>query len=131
MKNKLVRALVAAAMATAAALGLAACGGASADPATIESEAFIADMQEGVDIVNGQIAQQANMTQIMLASDVQQPTQKYGMWVMPYYPSDAVKKFTMTIQIENGTNFFVTCVSAETGKTWQMDQSGKMTEVIT
>jgi hypothetical protein len=64
----------------------------------------------------------------MLASDVEKPTQKYSMWVLPYYPSEAVEKYTMTIQIEDGAAFHVTAVSAETGKTWQMDQDGDMTE---
>lgn len=51
------------------------------------------------------------------------------MWVMPYYPSEAVESYTMSIQITNGTDFVVTAVSAESGKTWTMDQDGNMAEV--
>lgn len=67
------------------------------------------------------------MTQIMLASDVDKPTQKYGMWVMPYYPSDAVEDYMSTIQVEDG-EFHVTATSSETGQEWEMNQDGDMTE---
>ncbi|MCF2707025.1 hypothetical protein I6E29_07070 [Arcanobacterium haemolyticum] len=143
MKNKLMRTALAVAIAATMSVGLTACGsdsGSSSDKASSESkdagaknesgesEAFVNDMKEGVKIINDKIAEEPGMTQIMLASDVDQPTEKYGMWVMPYYPSDAVKKYTMSIQIEDGTKFVVTCVSAETEKTWEMDQDGNMTE---
>ena len=49
----------------------------------------------------------------MLASDVEDQTQKYGMWVMPYYPSDAVEEYISTVQIENGTDFQITATSAD------------------
>lgn len=142
MKSTLLRAGLAVVVAASAAFGLSACGGSegaasgnesgtSSDSAVAgdESEAFVADMKEGVQIINDKIAEQADMTQIMLASDVEQPTQKYGMWVMPYYPSEAVESYTMSIQITNGTDFVVTAVSAESGKTWTMDQDGNMAEV--
>jgi hypothetical protein len=136
MKNRLACIGVASALAVAAALGIGGCGdndnkgSNGAEQASVqESEAFIADLEEGVKIVNDQIQATPGMTQIMLASDVDKPTQKYSMLVMPYYPSEAVEKFIMTIQIEDGTDFYVTAVSAETGKTWQMDQDGTMTEV--
>lgn len=145
MKTTLVRMTAVAALAAAGILGLSGCGGGDAaapseDKGTSteqstggeqstgeESEAFVADLTEGVKIVNDQIAKVPNMTQIMLASDVDQATQKYGMWVMPYHPSDAVKKFISTIQIDGG-KFVVTATSAETGKVWEMDQDGALTE---
>lgn len=144
--KKLAQASLALALAATAAFGLAGCGSSgdnapsgsdsgSSQPAdggdeapAGESEAFVQDLQDGVDMINDKIAEEAGMTQIMLASDVDQPTQKYGMWVLPYYPSDAVEKFTKQIQIDGGTKFVVTAVSAETGKTWTMDQDGNMTE---
>lgn len=92
-----------------------------------ESPEFIADMADGVEVVNEQISKEGDTSQVMLASDVEKPTQKYGMWVLPYHPSDAVEKYTMQIEVENG-NFVVTAVSAETGKTWTMDQDGNMEE---
>ena len=146
MKNNILRAGFVMAVAVTAGFGLSACGssgdGSSSSEGTStsqaaddsqkndsgESEAFVADLQDGVKLINDQIAEEADMTQIMLASDVDQPTQKYGMWVLPYKPSDAVEKFTKQIQIEDGTKFVVTAVSAESGKTWNMDQDGNMTE---
>ncbi|MDR1513763.1 MAG: hypothetical protein LBS56_09845 [Propionibacteriaceae bacterium] len=127
MLKNLTRAVVAAVFVVTAAWGLAACGGGEPDPPA-ESEAFVSDMTEGVRLINEQIAQGSLMTNVMLASDVDRPTQKYGMWVLPYHPSDAVEKFTMKIEIKDGTDFHVTAVSAETGKTWRMDQAGVMTE---
>jgi hypothetical protein len=135
-KNRLAAVALTQTLATRTALCLAACGGdggdggggaSAATAAAEESEAFVADMEAGVKIVNDAVAEEPATTKIMLASDVEQPTQKYGMWVMPYYPSEAVEKFTMTIEIDNG-DFVVECVSAATGKTWQMDQDGNMTE---
>lgn len=145
-KTTLVRMTAVAALAAAGILGLSACGGGDApapadDKGTSaeqgagggeestgeESEAFVADLSEGVKIVNDQIAKVPNMTQIMLASDVDQATQKYGMWVMPFKPSDAVEKFISTIQIDGG-KFVVTATSAETGKVWEMDQDGNLAE---
>lgn len=144
MKKTLLRTGMAVVVAASAALGLAACGGSNSGStssdqsgsasasastnSTDESEAFVADMQTAVDAVNEQISKSPDMTQIMIASDVDQPTQKYGMWVLPYKPSDAVKSFIQTIEIKNGTDFVVTAVSAESGKTWTMDQAGKMAE---
>lgn len=146
MKNNILRAGFVMAVAVTAGFGLSACGssddGSSSSEGTStsqaaddsqkndsgESEAFVADLQDGVKLINDQIAEEADMTQIMLASDVDQPTQKYGMWVLPYKPSDAVEKFTKQIQIEDGTKFVVTAVSADSGKTWNMDQDGNMTE---
>ncbi len=147
MTRTILRTGMAALLALGLTTGLAACGGSddgasgtasqseSADGGsaadagdTGESAEFVQDLQDGVDLINDKIAEQAGMTQIMLASDVDQATQKYGMWVLPYYPSDAVKKYTMQIQIENGTDFVVTAISAATDKTWEMDQDGTMTE---
>ena len=138
MKNRFLRALAALLVALTASFALAACGGGTpaapggsggGEPAAGESEAFVNDLKAGVKLVNDQIKAQAGMTQIMLASDVDRPTQKYGMWVLPFKPSDAVKKFTQTIEITNGTDFVVTAVSAETDKTWTMDQAENMAEV--
>lgn len=115
MKNNILRAGFVMAVAVTAGFGLSACGssddGSSSSEGTStsqaaddsqkndsgESEAFVADLQDGVKLINDQIAEEADMTQIMLASDVDQPTQKYGMWVLPYKPSDAVEKFTKQI----------------------------------
>lgn len=146
MKNTIIKITAVLAVALASSFGLAACGGGGnsndatgTDAAVVEtesadsgngevSEAFVKDLSDGVAIVNEKIAEQPGMTQIMLASDVDQPTQKYGMWVMPFYPSDAMKSFIMTVQID-GDKFHVEGVDAETETTWQMDQDGNLTEV--
>ncbi len=143
MNTKLGRKGLAIVFSAAAIFGLTACGdadentgsdqnqsqdaGDGAETDAEESQEFIDDMTEGVDIVLGQLEEEPDMTQIMLASDVDKPTQKYGMWVMPYYPSDAVEEYMSTIQVEDG-NFHVTATSAETGQQWEMDQDGNMTE---
>lgn len=143
MSGSIICRAVTGGMVLALAVGLAACGsggGGEVGPGgaettqeapASESEAFIADMTAAVTIINDQLAAvDGTVTQIMLASDVDKPTQKYGMWVMPYYPSEAVAKFISTIQVANGTDFVVTATSAETGKEWTMDQDGNMAEVV-
>jgi hypothetical protein len=141
MKTTLTRSCVAL-LALTTALTLTACGGgepaksgdagvqaSAAQSQSGESEAFVADLTEGVRLINEQIDKESTpMTSVMLASDVDQPTQKYGMWVLPYHPSDAVKKFTMKIEITDGTDFAVSATSAETGKTWKMNQDGELSE---
>jgi len=142
MTTKLGRKGLAIAFSTAAIFALSACGSGDDAPKddqgqsqeaggeesnAEESQEFIDDLKEGVQIVQDQLDKEDSMTQIMLASDVDKPTQKYGMWVMPYYPSDAVEKYISTIQVEDG-NFHVTATSAETGKVWEMDQDGNLTE---
>ncbi|MGI6879739.1 hypothetical protein [Microbacterium sp. gxy059] len=140
MNDTLKRTGIVAALLAAGVIGLAGCasdaeepagggdgGAATEQDAGEESAEFVADLEEGVQIVNDQLAEQPDLTQIMLASDVDQPTQKYGMWVMPYHPSDAVEKYISTIQVADG-EFVVEATSAETGTVWQMDQDGALAE---
>ncbi len=63
----------------------------------------------------------------MLAADVDRPTQKYGLLVMPFVKSDAAEKVTGTVTIDGG-KYTIDAVSAATGKTWQIDQDGVITE---
>lgn len=145
MKKSIVRLGLTAVTTVALAFGLTACGGSGDgegsaegvdDPGTSEevpaeeSAEFIGYVNEAVQIVNDKIANEDQpMQQIMLANDVDQPTQKYGMWVMPFAPDQAVvEKFISTIQIENGTDFQVELTSAATGKVWTMDQAGTLAE---
>lgn len=148
MKKTIIRTAAMVSVAALTALGLAACGGDNrAEPLGSEttqtevveteessavngevSEAFITDMSDGVAIINEKIAEQPGMSQIMLASDVDRPTQKYGMWVMPYHPSEAVESYIQTVQLD-GDQFHMQAVDAETGATWQMDQDGNVVEV--
>ncbi len=145
MRNTIIRTAAVAAVAAVGMFGLAACGGSgdatpggsgAAETEVVEtegadgeeSEAFVTDLKDGVTIISEKVAEDPAATQVMLASDVDQPTQKYGMWVMPYYPSDAVESYIMTVQVDGG-KFHVEAVSAESGKTWRMDQDGNLTEV--
>lgn len=61
--------------------------------------------------------------QIMLADDVPSPEMKYGLLVVPFFPSDAVLRNTRTVSINNG-NFEIEIVSAETGLSWFINQDG-------
>ncbi|HMR49055.1 MAG TPA: hypothetical protein PKE40_07310 [Arachnia sp.] len=139
MRNKFIRVGLGAVLLASAAFGVTACGGNAETPSSTsspsapaatgdESAEFVADLQAGVQLINDKLAEDSAMTQIMLASDVDQATQKYGMWVLPYKPSEAVAKYMSTVQIDGGT-FVVTATSAESGKEWQMDQDGNLTEV--
>jgi len=61
--------------------------------------------------------------QIMLADDVPSPEMKYGLLVVPFFPSDAVARNTRTVSINNG-NFEIEIVSVETGLSWFINQDG-------
>jgi hypothetical protein len=63
----------------------------------------------------------------MLAGDVKQPTQKYGLLVMPFVKSEAAKRVTGTVDIADG-KYVIEAESAETGETWQIDQDGNITQ---
>lgn len=65
--------------------------------------------------------------QVMLASDVKEPTVKYGLMVMPFVKSDKAERVTGTVNIDNG-KFVIEAVSAADGTTWQIDQDGTITE---
>ena len=60
---------------------------------------------------------------IMLADDVPSPEMKYGLLVVPFFPSELVARHTRTVSIDSG-NFVVEIVSAETGLSWTIDQDG-------
>lgn len=113
--------------------GLAACSSdSSADaPAaaqTQQSEVDVAeDLQGARQAIEDALAKDPSWTQVMLAGDVTQPTQKYGMLVMPFVKSDAAKRVTGTVAIEDG-KYVIEAVSAKTGQTWQIDQDGTITE---
>jgi hypothetical protein len=61
--------------------------------------------------------------QIMLADDVPSPEMKYGLLVVPFFPSDLVERHTRTVDINDG-NFTIEIISAETGLSWTIDQDG-------
>lgn len=65
--------------------------------------------------------------QVMLASDVAEPTVKYGLMVMPFVKTDKAERVTGTVNVDGG-KFVIEAVSAADGKTWQIDQDGTITE---
>lgn len=62
--------------------------------------------------------------QIMLADDVPGPEMKYGLLVVPFFPSDLVQRHTRTVDIDGAGNFVIEVISAETGYTWTINQDG-------
>ncbi len=116
--------------------GLAACGsddsgstGGSSSEEQAASESDIAeDLENARKAVADALAEDDSWAQIMLASDVQAPTVKYGLLVVPYTYSDAASRIQGTINIDGG-KYTIDGDSAATGQTWQIDQDGTITEV--
>ncbi|WHP16875.1 hypothetical protein [Cellulomonas sp. ES6] len=116
--------------------GLAACGsddsgstGGTSSEQQAASESDIAeDLENARKAVADALAEDDSWAQIMLASDVQAPTVKYGLLVVPYTYSDAASRIQGTITIDGG-KYTIDGDSAATGQTWQIDQDGTITEV--
>ncbi len=134
MKNDKLRAAVLALLiAATGTFGLTACtsgdGGNDGDTA--------ATATVNVDVATDlQVARQAvldaladdDWAQVMLASDVDAPTIKYGLMVMPFAETEAAARVTGTVTIDDG-NFVIEAESAATGETWQIDQDGEISQV--
>jgi hypothetical protein len=111
--------------------GLTACSGddgGSGSSETTETDVDVAeDLQTARQAVLDALADD-DWAQVMLASDVDAPTVKYGLMVMPFVASDAAARVTGTVTIDGG-DFVVEAESAATGQTWQIDQDGTIAEV--
>lgn len=120
------------AIALTGAFGLTACSGGDA-PAGGPAETAQADVDVAEDLENARtavadaLAEDDSWGQIMLASDVEAPTVKYGLLVVPYVHSDAAARVQGTITIADG-EFTIEAESAATGETWQIDQDGAITQ---
>ncbi|RYV53027.1 hypothetical protein [Pengzhenrongella frigida] len=120
-------------IAVTGAFGLTAC---SSDDSAAEgsSESTQADVDVAEDLENARkavadaLAEDDSWAQIMLASDVEAPTVKYGLLVVPYSFSEAAARVQGTITITDG-EYTIDADSAATEKTWQIDQDGTITEV--
>ncbi|WP_062310722.1 hypothetical protein [Demequina rhizosphaerae] len=133
MLNKKVKATgLAFLIAATGTFGLTAC---SSD--TGSSSEVAAEEQSTVDVATDlETARQAVLdaladdewAQVMLASDVDAPTVKYGLMVMPFVATDAASRVTGTVNVD-GDKFVIEADSAATGQTWQIDQDGTITEV--
>lgn len=114
--------------------GVTACSsedGGSSDKPAASAEVTVdvaADLQTARQAVLDALADD-DWAQVMLASDVDAPTVKYGLMVMPFVSTDAASRVTGTVTIEEGGKFVVEADSAATGETWQIDQDGEITQV--
>jgi hypothetical protein len=117
--------------------GLAGCSGdsgttsgssSSSSSSQSETADVATDLETARQAIEDALAEDPNWTQVMLAGDVKQPTQKYGLLVMPFVKSDAAKHVTGTVNITDG-KYVIEAESAETGETWQIDQDGNITQV--
>ncbi|MCT9821225.1 hypothetical protein N3K63_13150 [Microbacterium sp. W1N] len=137
--NKIRAGVLAAVLFGAGALGLAGCatdsanstssnGGSSNSSTQSETSDVAADLETARQAVEDALAENPDWTQVMLAGDVKQPTQKYGLLVMPFVKSDAADRVTGTVNISGG-KYVIEAESAATGETWQIDQDGKISQV--
>ncbi len=132
MNNNKMRALVLAALiAGTGAFGLTAC---SSGPADNGSQTETQDVDVADDLTTARqavvdaLADNPDWAQVMLAGDVKQPTEKYGLLVMPFVKSDAAERVTGTVNIDGG-KYVIEAESAATGDTWQIDQDGNISQV--
>ncbi|QWW20407.1 hypothetical protein I6B53_04825 [Schaalia sp. 19OD2882] len=146
MKNSIIRTALAATLALGLGAGLAACGGAttggdaaasgaatssqSAGSQTAQGEdaETKADLELALKTVKDTLAEQPDLPKVYLAGDVDKPTEKYGMLVVPYKHSDATEKLTTSIvEIKDG-KYVIGALAKESQKTWQIDQDGNISE---
>lgn len=140
MKTSILRIGLAAILAVALGVGLGACSsdsssssattqGAPAEAADGEDAETKADLELARQTILDTLAENPDLDQIYLASDVKKPTEKYGMLVVPYAYSEATEKLTTSIvKIEPGPKFVIGAVAAESQKTWEIDQDGNIAE---
>ncbi|WP_187365223.1 hypothetical protein [Cellulosimicrobium cellulans] len=132
-RNRMVSTGLGLVLAATGALGLAACGSDGGGSGGGASDAAEQDVDVAEDLENARQAvlealEDDDWDQVMLASDVSAPTVKYGLLVMPYTYSDAASRVQGTIAVSDG-KFTIEADSAETERTWQIDQDGSITEV--
>ncbi|MFV0428536.1 MAG: hypothetical protein ACK5KO_03780 [Arachnia sp.] len=136
MKTTKIRAsFIAAAIAVTGAVGLVGCSG---DEESTATEAQASEAAADIDVATDlQTARQAvedaladdDWAQVMLASDVTEPTVKYGLMVMPFVASENAARVTGTVDIGDDGSYVIEAESAASGQTWQIDQDGNITEV--
>lgn len=136
-KNKVLGAAVGLLITVTGAAALTACGGGgdgsggassgASDSTTVDVD-VAEDLQNARTAVADALAEDDSWAQIMLASDVDAPTVKYGLLVVPYTFSDAASRVQGTVTIADGA-YTIEADSAATDRTWQIDQDGAITEV--
>lgn len=134
MKNSALRVSLAALLALGLGVGVSACSGSSssssssASQAQGEDAATKADLEKARQVVTDTLKDKPELTQIYLASDVDKPTEKYGMLVVPYAYSDATEKLTTSIVEISGGKYTIGALAKSSQKTWTIDQDGKISE---
>ncbi|HSO70266.1 MAG TPA: hypothetical protein VLQ67_11585 [Arachnia sp.] len=113
--------------------GVTACSGDSGSGSASQSSQATQNIDVAEDLENArqtvlEALEDDDWAQVMLASDVDAPTVKYGLLVMPYTYSEATERVQGTIEIDGG-KFTIEADSAATGQTWKIDQDGNITEV--
>lgn len=115
--------------------GLAACASdadSSDSPDTEATEEVVVDVAQDLETartaVEDALADDPSWAQVMLAGDVEAPTQKYGLLVMPFVATDAVSHVTGTVTIDDG-DYVIEAESAASGQVWQINQDGEISEV--
>ena len=145
-KNKILMTAFTAVVAVGLLFGLAACGSDDAPAATptpaatpdavveieVEEDVYV-DVYEDLQYVLAVVSENLEWggivwAQIMLADDVPGPEMKYGLLVVPFFPSDLTARHTRTVDISGG-NFVIQITSADTGIIWSIDQDGNITRV--
>jgi hypothetical protein len=134
-RNRVLTTGLGIAVALTGVFGLTACGsdddggsGTSAGSEQASESDITEDLQNARTAVADALAEDDSWAQVMLASDVTAPTVKYGLLVVPYTYSDAASRIQGTVNIDGG-KYTIDGDSAATGKTWQIDQDGAITEV--
>lgn len=146
MTTSLIRPVLTAALALSVGLSLAACGGGGTAPAsgaasgastsqsgaasssTEEDGATKEDLKLALQTVKDTLAKNPELTQIYLANDVDKPTEKYGMLVVPYAHSESTEKLTTSVVEIEGGKYKIGALAKESQKTWEIDQDGKISE---
>ena len=132
MKKNLIKTVIVSLVTVGLLLGFAACGDSDDNPsAGGGNQVFTAeDVDVYQDLQDVLAAMLENLTwgdhvweQIMLADDVPSPEMKYGLLVVPFFPSDLTLRHTRTVDISGG-NFVVQITSAATNIIWSIDQDG-------
>ncbi len=132
-RNKALTTGISLAVALTGVFGLTACGSDSDSGSTTAGEQAASESDIAEDLENARtavadaLAEDDSWAQIMLASDVQSPTVKYGLLVVPYSFSDAASRIQGTVNIDGG-KFTIDGDSAATGQTWVIDQDGNISE---
>ncbi|WP_084129423.1 hypothetical protein [Demequina sp. NBRC 110055] len=134
--NKMRAGGLAVLIAATGTFGLAACSSdadaeATAGTDTEVTEEATVDVAQDLETAKAAVDEalaDEDWAQVMLASDVDSPTVKYGLMVMPFVKTDAAERVTGTVNIDGG-NYVIEADSAATGETWQIDQDGEITQV--